>query len=236
MPIVSAGDGGTVVVTLGDGGSNTKTITLSTPGGLPGIPVKSDGNYTDQNGQQWVCDEMDLERGVKVQRVNAYKIISVKSLQSINSYGIANFIVAREFTDALTIGSWKIFLCNRFAPQKSLISSTEVEGMLINDVGVCFCRIRQETANTVDDMNAWLSRNNVLIYYALDTPIETPLTPYEIDAYKALTAYAPDTVVRASDGAGIKLDYQRDINIVIHSLENRLVSFDTHASDVVTLT
>lgn len=44
-------------------------LTLPTPTGLPGIPVTSGGNYTDQNGQQWVCDEVDLERGVKVQRV-----------------------------------------------------------------------------------------------------------------------------------------------------------------------
>lgn len=38
-------------------------LTLPTPNGLPGIPVTSGGNYTDQNGQQWVCDEVDLERG-----------------------------------------------------------------------------------------------------------------------------------------------------------------------------
>ena len=25
---------------------------------LCGIPVDSDGNYTDNNGQQWVCDEL----------------------------------------------------------------------------------------------------------------------------------------------------------------------------------
>ena len=44
-------------------------LTLPTPNGLPGIPVTSGGNYTDQSGQQWVCDEVDLERGVMVQRV-----------------------------------------------------------------------------------------------------------------------------------------------------------------------
>lgn len=38
-------------------------LTLPTPNGLPGIPVTSGGNYTDQSGQQWVCDEVDLERG-----------------------------------------------------------------------------------------------------------------------------------------------------------------------------
>lgn len=49
-------------------------LTLPTPNGLPGISVPSGGNYTDQNGQQWVCDEVDLERGVKVQRTNRLKL------------------------------------------------------------------------------------------------------------------------------------------------------------------
>ena len=74
VPIVSAGDSGSVAVTLSDGKGKTQTLTLSTPNGLPGIPVKSDGNYTDPQGQQWVCDEVDLERGVRVQRVGKAEI------------------------------------------------------------------------------------------------------------------------------------------------------------------
>ena len=199
-------------------------LTLPTPNGLPGIPVTSGGNYTDQNGQQWVCDEVDLEKGVKVQRVNAYKLIEVETLQSINSYGIANFIAQRKFSDAFTSNNQKLFLVNRFAPQNSLIANTPKEGMLINASGVCFLRIKQETANTVDGMNAWLSRNDVLVYYALAAPIETPLAPAELAAYKALTAYGPDTVVQASDGAGVKLVYQRDVNIAIKKLEDAIAS------------
>lgn len=48
-----------------------QSIVLSTPNGLPGIPVTSGGNYTDADGQQWVCDEIDLARGVYIQRVQA---------------------------------------------------------------------------------------------------------------------------------------------------------------------
>ena len=61
----------------------------------------------------------------------------------------------------------------------------------------------------------------------LATPIETPLTPAELTAYKALTPYAPNTVVQASDGAGLKLDYQRDVNIVIKNLEDAIASMTT---------
>ena len=147
VPIVSAGDSGNVTVTLNDGNGKTQTLTLPTPNGLPGIPVTSGGNYTDPQGQQWVCDEVDLKRGVKVQRVDK----------------------------------------------------------------TCF-----DNTKTLAEQNAILA-----------TPIETPLTPAEIAAYKALTAYAPDIVVQASDGAGLKLDYQRDVNIVIKNLEDAIASMTT---------
>ena len=82
IPIVSAGDGGSITVTLSDGNGKTQTLTLPTPNGLPGIPVNSGGNYTDQNGQQWVCDEVDLERGAKVQRIASF-VIDAKNAKNI---------------------------------------------------------------------------------------------------------------------------------------------------------
>ena len=60
------------MVTLSGENGKIQTLTMQTPGGLPGIPVKSGGNYTDPSGQQWACDEVDLERGVRVQRI--YKV------------------------------------------------------------------------------------------------------------------------------------------------------------------
>lgn len=51
-----------------------QTLTINTPNGLCGILVDTGGNYTDSTGQQWVCDEVDFERGVYVQRIG--KILS----------------------------------------------------------------------------------------------------------------------------------------------------------------
>ena len=50
-----------------------QTLTIQKPTDvpvfLPGIHVSEGGNYTDENGWQWVCDEVDFARGVYVQRV-----------------------------------------------------------------------------------------------------------------------------------------------------------------------
>ena len=65
-----------------------QSLTLATPNGLPGVPVSKDGNYTDQNGQQWVCDEVDLGRGKYVQRMKDFIINQNTNMStSIGAYG-----------------------------------------------------------------------------------------------------------------------------------------------------
>ena len=68
VALESVGSGGSVAVSIGafQGDPNAKTISISTYNGLFGIPVTSGGNYTDANGQQWICDYVDFEKGVYV--------------------------------------------------------------------------------------------------------------------------------------------------------------------------
>nr|DAH83819.1 MAG TPA: nucleoid-associated protein [Caudoviricetes sp.] len=60
-------------------------LTLPTPNGLPGIPVTSGGNYTDENGHQWVCDEVDFGKSVKVQRIDKGAFDATKTLAEQNA-------------------------------------------------------------------------------------------------------------------------------------------------------
>ena len=210
VPIVSAGNGGTIAVTLSDGKGKTQTLTLPTPNGLPGIPVTSGGNYTDQNGQQWVCDEVDLERGVKVQRVNAV------DLSTCNITGTTNLAVTKRLSIRLPIRGRDYNtegLCNKL---QFIVSFTQDSPHFYVDTTNAQVFIPIGAKNPEE--------GEYILFYALATPIENPLTPAEIAAYKALTAYGPDTVVQASDGAGVKLEYQRDVNIAIKRIEDAVAS------------
>lgn len=210
VPIVSAGDSGSVAVTLSDGNGKTQTLTLPTPNGLPGIPVTSGGNYTDSTGQQWVCDEVDLERGVKVQRIGKERVNT--SDGGINEqYRLALDIPGNEGKD----GAFPcIISITPYTPWTSCVAGTKLYLKNIAKSEGSFYTAEELKALAID----------VDFVYQLATPIETPLTPDEIAAYKALTAYGPDTVVQAGDGAGIKLGYQRDVNIAIKKLEDAVAS------------
>ena len=213
VPIVSAGDGGTIAVTLSDRNGKTQTLTLPTPNGLPGIPVTSGGNYTDQNGQQWVCDEVDLERGVKVQRIGKERVNT--SDGGINEqYRLALDIPGNEGKD----GAFPcIISITPYTPWTSCVAGTKLYLKNITKPEGGFYTAEELRALAID----------VDFVYQLATPIETPLTPAEIAAYKALTAYGPDTVMQASDGAGVKLEYQRDVNLVVKNLEDAVASMTT---------
>lgn len=187
-------------------------LTLPTPNGLPGIPVASGGNYTDPQGQRWICDEVDLERGVKVQRV--YKVdVDGENVKFEQTGGYCNLSL-RKLPQALYSNAE---MCYGI--------STIIKRQWYFNIDFRFLYLT--ATGLADQLNESCKKQLGKIYYALTTPIETPLTPAEIAAYKALTTYAPDTVVQASDGAGVGLGYQRNVNIAIKKLEDAVASMTT---------
>lgn len=220
VPIVSAGDGGTIVVTLSDGNDKTQTLTLPTPNGLPGIPVDSGGNYTDPTGQRWVCDEVDLERDIYKKRV-AVTVLTVDMIQTLSSNPNDYCIVIKSPIDyKYTEGIRVVLMSNRFRFEKQ----TKNKGVIFGYGSQIRLYVHPNEIETLDAAKEFIEKNRTEIMYEVNEPVKTPLTPAELAAYKALTTYAPNTVVQAADGAGLKLDYQRDVNIVIKNLEDAIAS------------
>lgn len=203
----SSGDGGEINVNVGE--ENTQHLSIQTPNGLPGIKVDSGGNYTDSNGQQWVCGEMDFGRGKYVQRIEKLVLNGNEewALQSINGYGIANFAtVISKSRDSGNV----FVLSSHFREQKTVIAETkDGDGIFLTTINL-FLRFKKERISTVTDLKAWLKENPVTVIYGLAYPIETDIPEETMTAYRKLYTNYPSTVIQNDSGAGMEVEYVAD--------------------------
>lgn len=195
--IVSVGDGGNIEVNIfGDRGQDVQSVVLDTPTGLPGIPVSSGGNYTDADGQQWVCDEVDFERGVYVQRV--YNEI-------INDFSKSHTYSARNgYTEGFINTKLKMLhtikgLCDKF----SYITAGDITRFACYD-SLLYFNIPGELSST-----EWIQAMNEIsphVMMLLKVPIETPISAAELAAYKSLHSNYPTTIITNSEDAHMKVN------------------------------
>ena len=189
-----------------------QNITIQTPNGLRGIPVDSGGNYTDKNGQQWVSDEIDLERGKYIQRIaKEYITSTIKFVDTNDVPGrFASFVALknaflpgthRALSNFATYKSWAHDKCTFALSGKALYYSPG-ETMSAEEVKSVFT-----------EMIA--SDNPPYIIGQLTEPIETDLSEEEIAAYKSLTANYPNTTVMNDAGAEMEVSYVADSKIYI---------------------
>ena len=178
--------------------------------GLPGIPVSSDGNYTDDSGQQWICDEVDLERGVYVQRV--YSVIVDGEDVTFSQAGRYCNMNLRKLPNAKTIDGM-----SQMAETRSTFTS---ETWNFNpEMGFLYL-IKENYAET---LNEFCKEHSGEVMYALAAPIETPLTDSDIATYNSIRTYDGTTVVRATDDVGLSVTYGRKISMANTTLKTRII-------------
>ena len=172
---------------------NPQTLTLSTPNGLPGIMVTSGGNYTDENGQQWICDEVDFERGVYRQRIKHVNVVFKKGASSSTHSGYRHMAgdiqnMSREHTECL---------CNIATHSQNAANGTEG----VRASGAYNALVLYYENLTNDNVPADVA-------YILSDQIETPLSETDIAAYRALAIYDLTTIVETNSG-GLKVSYNK---------------------------
>ena len=155
-----------------------------------------------------------MARGVRVQRITKIKVTSSLVWQKT---GIAADRYFAWFSGIYTSN----VLCTHFS---TALGSEAVGGAIANQNNLVGFAFSEKGTTTLDDFKQFLDENDVFILAALATPVETALSAAEIAAYKALTTYAPTTVISVSDGAGATATYQRDVFLVIKRLEEAIAS------------
>lgn len=221
-PMQSVGDSGSVTVEIGNGLNELQMLTIATPEGLPGIPVDAGGNYTDATGQQWVCDEIDLKRGVYVQNVMSINLADIPAWYRSTGWSNATaFHFPIDEYGARPVEGYETkadLLCNRLSVEEAgRIAMTEVNKIGIGGTDKLYISI--EGIDTSEALVKYFKANNTIVLYPIATPIERPLATAELATYKQLNTYMPVTTVTTDSGAGILLEY---VAIMQQYLENSI--------------
>jgi hypothetical protein len=182
--------------------------TIETTRHLHGLPVTDGGNYTDENGQQWICDEVDLERGVYVQRV------SRKVFDGTEQFDIVSTEEGGLRVVTVWDGIWRpnnVILCSHLVQRRAIPGITQ---------GTNSRPSYYVPYATVDEWKNFLAEQAangtpMVAQTALVNPIETPLSETEIAAYRALHTNKPNTTIVNDGGAHMKVEYAADTKLYI---------------------
>ena len=202
-----------------------QTVETTTP--LRGIPVTTGGNYTDENGRQWICDEVDLERGVYVQRTVKYELNSSMQFYPWSNEGKEIGVTIRGLSWDYSRRPELMAMCSHFVPRANGFT---IEGQIgfrvLGDYPYIYLYNMDGVAHSVAEWKSYLDNQiaigtPVVVLIKAENVTETPLTETEIAAYRALHTYKPNTTVLNDSGAHMFVEYAADTKLYI---DNKLAA------------
>lgn len=190
-------------------------FTCTVKGGLDGLQTreKSLVTYVTTYGMKVCADYIDFEAGeiIKMFKRDKVNITYVGKFANGNVYGVCNLPDKVEIAYA---GS----MCDRASVTTSNFAE-KVGCFYENTSNVVFVGDANDTLQTLQE-----KYNGAEIMYIRKEPLRIPLTPREIEAYKALHTNSPDTVLLNNISAHMKFDYTADNTLYIKKLISEFAS------------
>lgn len=199
-----------------------RTLTVSTPNGLPGIPVLDGGNYTDINGQQWLCDEIDFERGTYIQRVCSKTFDGVDG-ENITRYAERSNVYgfALKVTDVNMFKASHNAYCTHFKNITTGISSVNEECFLCGAGSTTiYVMVNKDriAEYSVEAFKSWLNSNPITILFQLSSPIEILLSAEAIDAFRDLHMLYPSSTIQNDANTQMAVKYNANTASVLSNI------------------
>lgn len=158
--------------------------TATLPYTLNAIPVSSGGNVTI-DGQQYIADYVDVERGKLVRMLEYKKVVAAKVEGLTDAKRL--YITTDDIWDRGT------YTARSFPLMCSIGDGNLVTVSNNGWSGKSKCVLTGMPFATLTDAKTYFDSHDAYICYLISTPTETDLTADEIAAFKALVSYYPVT-------------------------------------------
>ena len=181
-----------------------RLLSISTPTGLPAIPVDTDGNYTDADGQQWIADYVDLKRGKYVQNICdlPLKDINLKwytwGVNANADNGTGFYVFTTEYA---RVGNTKVLatICRynigAWGGRENGCSASADNSYITVSLHTSDLDDASDNKKAIESFKKIVEQTDTHVLYVRAEPIERDLTPEEIQAYQNLVTYAGTTIV-----------------------------------------
>lgn len=174
--------------------------TVALPYTLNAVPVETGGNVTI-DGQQYIADYVDVERGKLVRMCKEYVITGSERLAMYwlgNASYLRNVCCINNFENiVLYDGINPLAMSDMFIGKISENADDERAIYLMlrgsGDKTLAIKFLDSDGITTVDLAKQWLIEHKPKTVFVLSTPEEIDLTPEEIAAFKSLATYYPVT-------------------------------------------
>lgn len=180
-----------------------QTLTYPTPNGLRAIPVDSDGEYTDEDGQEWIGDYADLTAKKLVTKIARVDAASFVKNNVMSGTGGSRFSVAPPESSMLKSKA----LCNYLA-YRAVDSYGAAGNYVATDENMVNIRLTDDI--TLEEFQQ--KYPDLYVLYQVETPVESDIVGVP-DFY----GYKPNTTITtdSNPAAGVEVNYVADTKTYI---------------------
>jgi hypothetical protein len=233
IPLVTAGANGSLSVDIAQ---TFQALFLGTPNGLPGIKMQPNCekyNFVDADGNKWLCDEIDLNRGVYVQWCDSVVLDGTENfgLPPSGIYYIDPTIVAKlAKLDHDSTNKQCYHICSHFL---SVPRSKNATNLTVNSYGGAYGPILafrwNENSGNIDAWKAYLAEQYaagtpLTVVFGMKNAVETLLPKSLAMAFKNFCTSTGETTITNTGGANMEVTYVADTKRYIDNKFNELAS------------
>lgn len=206
-------------------------VSLTLTDSLRGIPVTEGGNYTDENGQSWICDTIEKYAdgtGKYIQRIESKVLTSADIWKVENTYvsvgasasAKIDHIVKDDIRQPMVMSNRAIGVC--YNNRAIDIDIYRVYGATGGSNNIAFRYPASVGEITIEQARADFEGTEVI--YALAEHIETDLTASQMAELEKLMSFNPYTTVSTDDIGEIAITYFKnsDSGKIVGSLNDRI--------------
>lgn len=196
-----------------------QSLSITTPTGLPAIPVPSGTSgitYTDADGQAWIADEIDFSRGKYIQRVWKGVFDGSSDEEWSEHWREGTYTTRIKWSDLVLP---RKILCNQYIYGNGI---GQFDSLLDNGQLNLYFNYDNGTIG-IDAFKTLIASNPLVVMTYLDAPIETDLTEAQIQAYKSLTTFKPTSIISNDANAQMNVEYACDTKTWVTNKINTLI-------------